>query len=351
MSGFVSKISKLRALLEEKALDALVLRRNPNLAWLIGGRVHVPTTLDLACFDLILTREKVIAVTNSIEAPRLIAEELPNEVEVLAIDWWESRDGKLPIGERVGSDQPGAGRVDLAIEIEILRQSLEAEDIARFEKVCVDSATALGKALKESNSTDREIDVSARISNLLWQQNLELVFMGVAGIDRIHRFRHALPTENVVGDRIVASICARRKGLIASVTRIISFPKDQVLGYEGILHVESEMLDQTKVGNRFSEPVEAAIAAYPKYGFDLNEWQRHHQGGPTGFMPRDWPANRDSARLIQESQPIAWNPTGNGWKVEDTLLATSNGVRILTIDPDWPMVGISGRQRPAVLKK
>lgn len=351
MSGFESRIAKLRDLLENKGLEALVIRRNPNLAWIIGGRVHVPTTLDLACLDLVITSARVIAVTNVIEAPRLIAEELPSEVEVTAINWWEGRDGQLPVGEKIGSDQPGAGRVDLAIEIEMLRQSLVPEDVLRFEEICSDAAVALGDALKESSSADREIDVTARISNSLWQRNLELVFIGVAGANRVRKFRHPLPTQEIVGERLVASICARRKGLIASVTRIVSFENDQISDYENILRVEAEILNKTLVGNRFSEALEAAIAAYPKYGFATDEWQKHHQGGPTGYAPRDWPANRERARLIQEEQPIAWNPTGNGWKVEDTILATSRGPKVLTVDPDWPMVEVAGRKRPGLLLK
>jgi len=55
------------------------LRRNPNLAWAIAGRAHVPTTIDAACFDLMITHDSATAVTNVVEAPRLIAEELPSE--------------------------------------------------------------------------------------------------------------------------------------------------------------------------------------------------------------------------------------------------------------------------------
>ena len=351
MSGFTQRIEKLRNLLAEQGLDSLVLRRNPNLAWVIGGRVHVPTTLDLACFDLIITSSKVVAVTNEIEAPRLAAEELPNEVEILKINWWEGRDSKLPNGPLVGSDQPGSDRVDLGLEIELLRQSLVAEDVIRFKSICQDAAISLGSALKECASTDREVDATAKISSALWRDNLELVFIGVAGAERVRKFRHPLPTETVIGNRLVASICARRKGLIASVTRIVTFEGDDSSSYENILKVEAELFDKTKVGAKFSEPIEAAITAYPKYGFDNDEWTRHHQGGPTGYAPRDWPANRESARLIQVNQPIAWNPTGNGWKVEDTILATDTGVEILTVDPSWPTLEVAGRVRPGLLRR
>ena len=350
-SAFQSRILKIRELIDKKGFNSIVLRRNPNLAWAIGGRVHVPLTLDLACFDLVVTKNEVFAVSNAIEAPRLIAEEFPKGVEVKVINWWEGRDSLLPTGESVGSDQSGAGRIDVANEIERLRQSLIKEDIDRFKLICQDSAIALGEAIKVCESSDREIDVTARIAASLWNRNLELVFIGVAGHDRARNFRHPLPTESVVGKRIVASICARRKGLIASVTRIVSFADDDRSRYENLLKVEAAMFDATKVNAMFSEPLEAAIKAYPDFGFAENEWQKHHQGGPTGYAPRDWPANRQSVQLILPNQPIAWNPTGEGWKVEDTILATEHGLEILSIDPAWPTLDIAGRRRPALLVK
>lgn len=82
MSAFNQRIQPLRDLMKAKGLDAFVLRRNPNLAWAIAGRAHVPTTIDMACFDLIITQDDATAVTNVVEAPRLIAEELPSEVSV-----------------------------------------------------------------------------------------------------------------------------------------------------------------------------------------------------------------------------------------------------------------------------
>ena len=348
MSEFIERISKLRELADKHGLESIVLRRNPNLAWAIGGRVHVPLTLDLACFDLIITKDKTIAVTNKIEAPRLIAEEFPAEVEVIAIEWWEGRDAKLPSGEKIGSDQPGGSRIDLSIEVEKLRQSLSESEVVRFRKVCADSAVALGEAIKLTTSVDREIDVTARIASALWQRDLELVFIGVAGESRVKKFRHPLPTEAAIGNRVVASICARRKGMIASVTRIASF-EDNIDSYIQILNVEAVLFEKTIVGAKFADPINAAIKAYPEFGFDELEWQKHHQGGPTGFAPRDWPANSNSAQLILKNQPIAWNPTGNGWKAEDTILATSTGVELLSVDPAWPTIQVAGRNRPAVL--
>ena len=354
MSAFNQRIQPLRDLMKAKGLDAFVLRRNPNLAWAIAGRAHVPTTIDMACFDLIITQDDATAVTNVVEAPRLIAEELPTEVSVKTIKWSEGRDPLLPTGAKVGSDQPGADRIDLSVEVEMIRASLIDSDLARFKEICVDAAVALGNAIKQVESSDREIDVAGLITHSLWQADLEIAFLGVAGDERVHKFRHPLPTDAVVGNRVSASICAKRKGLIASVTRIVTFGSvtDQMFSdYTSIFKVEAALLDATVVGQPFSDPINAAIAAYPANGFDADEWTKHHQGGPTGFLPRDWPANQGSARLIAENQPIAWNPTGKGWKAEDTIVATSSGVQLLSQDPDWPSQTIGGRLRPSFLQR
>ncbi len=354
MNDFNQRIQPIRELMKAKDLEAFVLQRNPNLAWAIAGRAHVPNSIDAACFDLIITQDSALAITNVVEAPRLIAEEFPIEVSVKEIKWSEGRDGYLPEGAQVGSDQPGAGRVELGIEIENIRASLIASDVARFREICTDAAIALGNAMKQVESTDREIDVAGLISHSLWQSDLEIAFLGVAGQDRVHKFRHPLPTDAIVGNRVSASICAKRKGLIASVTRIVTFGEVNevmVAEYESIFKVEAALLDATVVGAPFSDPINAAMAAYPTYGFAPDEWTKHHQGGPTGYLPRDWPANQGSSRLIANNQPIAWNPTGKGWKAEDTILATKLGVKLLTNDPKWPSFEVNGRTRAFLLQK
>jgi len=354
MSAFNQRLQPLRELMKERGLDSFVLRRNPNLAWAIAGRAHVPTTIDMACFDLIITQESATAITNVVEAPRLIAEELPSEVTVKTVKWSEGRDPLLPTGPKTGSDQSGADRIDLGTQVEIIRASLIESDVTRMKEICVDAAVALGNAMKQVENSDREIDVAGLITHSLWQADLEIAFLGVAGNDRVHKFRHPLPTDVIIGNRVSASICAKRKGLIASVTRIVTFGEvtnQMVSDYTSIFKVEAALLDATVVGAPFSDPINAAIAAYPANGFDADEWTHHHQGGPTGFLPRDWPANQTSSRLIDHNQPIAWNPTGKGWKAEDTILATTSGTKLLSVDPDWPTFEVNGRTRAFLLQK
>ncbi|MBI3428791.1 MAG: M24 family metallopeptidase [Actinobacteria bacterium] len=351
-AAFLERVEKIRHLMATRNLSAVVLRKNPNLAWLIGGRVHVPSVLDMACFDIVVGENSIMAITNVIEAPRLAAEEFPNGIDVDVINWWQERDPRLPHGSSIGCDNPGADRIDLSSEIEVLRSSLIAADQARFAKVCEDAATALGNAMKEVRADDREVDVAARITNAMWRADLEAVFLGVAGDLRVRKFRHPLPTTQLIGSRVVASICARRKGLIASVTRIVTFdaiPQTQGDEYSRLLQVESAIMDAVTIGDPFAKVVQAATKAYQKFGFNQDEWRQHHQGGPTGYLPRDWPATLESTRLIAPDQAVAWNPTAQGWKVEDTWLTSDRGARLLSVDSGWPTLKVGGRSRPGLL--
>lgn len=352
--AFAGKIEALRTLLIDKKLDAIILRRNPNLAWAVSGRSHVPTTIDAACFDLVITAEKTFAITNAIEAPRLAAEEFPKGLEIKVVQWWESRAHGLSENSVIGCDQPGANVIDISTEIEILRASLDLYDQERIKDISARTSMAISNAMREILPTDREIDVAARITSALWRSNLEIAFLGVAGDSRVKKFRHPLPTDALIGTRASASICAKEKGLIASVTRIVTFgemtPLDES-DYASILEVEADLLDATIIGAPFSSVIDVATQSYQAHGFDIDEWHRHHQGGPTGFMPRDWPATQSSARLIQGNQPIAWNPTGKGWKVEETLLTQPEGNLMLRGADNWPTRLVRGRIRPDLLRK
>jgi antitoxin VapB len=341
-------VRELRRLCVDEGLDGVVLRKSANVAWAIGGRAHVAMVVDVGCLDLVVTHDEVIAVTNRIEANRLLAEELPEGIQVQAVDWQQGRDGLLPTGDRFGSDLPGAGRRDVGPAVEALRRHLDREDEQRFRGICADAAVALGSAMRSLAADDREVDVAGKVAAALWHADLEPVVLLVAGERRAPAMRHPLPTTDVVGDRAVVSICARRKGLIASATRIAVFGGD-ASAYERLVEVEGAMLDATVVGAPFSAPIEAARLAYPENGFPADEWTRHHQGGPTGFLPRDWPATTASAVAIAAGQPVAWNPTAAGLKVEDTWLVTGSGLELLTVDGTWPTITVRGRRRPGLL--
>jgi len=113
--------------------------------------------------------------------------------------------------------------------------------------------------------------------------------------------------------------------------------------------VEAAFLDATLPGRSLGEAFAAGAEAYARHGFDPLEWHRHHQGGFTGWQPREFPADPASEPLLQDGCVVAWNPSAAGWKVEDTTLVTAAGPQPLVADGTWPTIECGGRRRPDVL--
>jgi antitoxin VapB len=348
------KRARIKALLEAKGLDAVVLKKGANVAWIIGGRAHIPTTLELSCMDVVVYQDRIVVVTNKIEAPRLKAEELSGDEEIIIVNWFEGREAQLPKGDRIGVDGAENDRINLQSEIETLRRALNDYEINRLKEIGADAAAALGEAMLDINPDMSEVEVAGEIAEELWERNLEPVVLLVAGESRIKKFRHPLPTITEIGVTAMGVICARRKGLIASVTRIVHFgeiPAAMNERYQRLLNVEAAFLDGTKVGATLAEAFKAGENAYLREGFARDEWTKHHQGGPTGYLPRDFPAHEKTPQLIGLHNAIAWNPSAEGLKVEDTVITTTSGLEIITADPNWPSQESAGRKRPAIVSQ
>jgi antitoxin VapB len=348
------KRARIAELLRAKGLDAVVLSKGANVAWIIGGRAHIPTTLELSCLDVIVYQDRIVVVTNKIEAPRLIAEELSGDEEVLVVNWFEGRDALLPKGANIGSDGPDGERTNIQFEIETMRRNLNSFEVERLKVIGEDATAALEEAMLDIEPDMSEVEVAGEIAEELWERNLEPVVLLVAGESRINQFRHPLPTQDSVGKMAMGVICGRRKGLIASVTRIIKFGSlttEENENYLKLLNVEAEFLNATKPGVLLSDAFKAGQAEYLKQGFDRDEWTKHHQGGPTGYLPRDFPAHEKTLYEIQIRNAIAWNPSARGLKVEDTLVTNEGGFEILTASGDWPGIEVAGRRRPGIASR
>jgi len=89
------------------------------------------------------------------------------------------------------------------------------------------------------------------------------------------------------------------------------------------------------------------------YGYTC--WTLHHQGGPTGYRPREFRATAESIQVIAPEQAFAWNPSITGTKSEDTVLAREPAPLVLTVSMEWPVIsaGPPGArfERPDILVK
>ena len=357
------KLARLADLARTLDLDTVVLREPANLAWLLGARVNVPQTLDTACLDVVVhldgghARPALTVVTNAIEAPRLRDTELAGLGEACdltwaVVPWWESRDGQLPTGPRVGCDRALPDSAAVGADLAALRRRLTTHQQDLLTDVCRDAAAAAAAAALTLTPGTTGYAAAGELARQLLERQLDPIVLLVGGADHLDAHRHPLPLAEPVGPRALLVACGRRHGLVASVSRIVSFaPLDdeQRDAYARLLQVEQVFLDGSRVGARLGDVAAAGCAAYGEQGFDPDEWHRHHQGGLSGFAPREFPAHASSDDVLADGAVVAWNPSGAGWKVEDTTLVLPDGPRPLVADGRWPSVQVGGRQRPDVL--
>lgn len=343
------KLARLRQFMSQNDIPAVVVRKQPNFSWLTGGgRGFIGLASEAACGSLVVTPGDAILVANSIECGRLVGEELPEKMFTYeSVPWTE--DGTIPaVFDRLcpnGYREDGQLGAFFAEE----RTRLCSEEIERFRQLGRDVDQCMMEAARGVAPLTSEFEMAGRLSAAMWAKGLEPITMLIAADDRGKRVRHYVPTDAKAQNGLICSICARRGGLVASATRTIAFQKGFAADYERLLEVEATAFNETTPGKSMGEVFQKICAAYDKIGM-TEEWRRHHQGGLTGYLPREIRADKSTEHVVRLGEAYAWNPSCEGAKCEDTVLVTENGLEVLTAGGGWPMISVYGYQRPAVLK-
>lgn len=332
----IEKQDRLARVRHEAGDEALVLTSHEAVSWYLEGvRTHVSLAGPPVLAVRVEEHGDVLFVSDN-EADRLIAEELlPEDADrVVRVPWW------IPPSV-AAAERPAVAEAAVASQLRAARAPMLTAERARYRSLGRETAEALTDVLDRVDPAQTERAVAAVISAELISRGIDPLVVLVAGAQR-GGFRHPLPTAGVLGDRAMVVVCGRRDGLIANATRWVGESVDE----EPLLGVERAFLDASAPGARLDEAFEAGAAAYARFGFDADEWQRHHQGGPTGYAGRDPRATASTVDLLVENQAFAWNPTAPGLKVEDTMLRTADGWEVLTVDGRWPSVDYEGLRRP-----
>ncbi len=339
------KRARLLELLDRHGADRIVLTSATALGWYLdGARTHVSLgapPIVAAVVDR--TGDTVLATDNEVD--RLIGEELPAGVDVRVVPW----DQPLPLPAAPGT----LTEDDVAAELRRLRVPLLPAETARFAALGAETAAALTRVLGRALPQHRELDVAAEVAAEIVRLGAEPLVVLVGGGSRTG-VRHPLPTSASLGRRALVVVCARRHGLIVNVSRSVAFAPPTATEEDAqrrILGVEAAYFDALVPGATLATVFRAGCRAYGTHGFDPDEWRRHHQGGVAGYAGRDPRATDVTDDPIRTGQAFAWNPTGDGAKVEDTVLLTEHGLQVLTVDPAWPTVSYEGRRRPDVLRR
>jgi antitoxin VapB len=178
----------------------------------------------------------------------------------------------------------------------------------------------------------------------------------IAADERMLTRRHPLPTGRQMERAAMLVLCARRAGLIASVTRLVHYgpvPAETQRALRAVATIDATTVQATRPGVPIRDIFATLVQTYAATGYP-GEWQRHHQGGPAGYEAREYIATPDSPEVVAAVQPFAWNPSVPGAKSEDTFLVTAAGAELLTPTPGWPQIPIAVNgatmDRPDILR-
>jgi len=360
MKEFEIKHERIKTLLDEQGLDALLLQRVSSFAWATcGAASYVNTASTVGEASLLITPAERYLITNNIEATRLEHEEKLKEQgwEFRIAPWHEKNDEikRLTDGYKVGADLPPFS-ADLSAELARMRSHLTDEEGERFRTLGCLCAEAMNAAAHSLHRGETEYEIAGHLAAESEKRGVQVVVNFIATDERIFKYRHPLPTEKTLDRYAMLVLCGRKYGLVCSITRFVHFgslPDEIQKKAEAVARVDAAMLSATRPGKTLGEIFQTAVDTYAEVGYP-DEWQLHHQGGSAGYEPREVVASPGATDLVHAGQVYAWNPSITGTKSEDTVIVNEGDNEVLTTIEGWPMLGIevNGREvkRPAILE-
>lgn len=361
MNPTEQKLERLRGLLQAMGLQAALLRSVASFAWATDGTAsYINSASTEGEASLLVTLDRAYVLTNNIEAPRLEQEERLQEQgwQFKVTPWYRQADlvSLLTRGMKVGADVLYPGVADLAAPLARLRADLTPAEGQRFRELGRDCAAAMDEAARAVRPGMSEMEIAALLAAASQKRGALPIVNLIATDERVVAFRHPLPAAKTLERYAMLVLCGRRHGLVCSLTRFVHFgrlPDELRRKAEAVAAVDSAFIHATRPGRRVRDVFQAGVEAYRAHGYP-DEWQRHHQGGPAGYEPREFVATPETMDPVGAGQAFAWNPSIAGTKSEDTILAGEAGNEILTEIAGWPSLevpaGGTTLMRPAVLE-
>lgn len=327
--------------MHQHKMKTLLLQRSNNFAWMTDGAAsYVGIASDIGPSSILITPENQYIITNNIEAKRLREEEGLVLWNMLEFPWYE---GNVPTISKLiegsfFSDFFFPGSTDCSSIIAPLRLTLDQDELQRFRILGNITGQALLDTAQSIQPGMTEFEISAILAKHCYEKGAIPIVNLIAADERISLFRHPLATQNILKRYVVLVLGARKWGLVASATRFVHFGsltselRDEV---DSCAHVASAFIKASKVGHQLSEVFQTGIEAYAQAGYQ-NFWERHHQGGLTGFSSRELLATKSSTHQLAQNQAFAWNPILKETKSEDTYILTKEGPEAVTQINAWP---------------
>ena len=347
-------------LLDALDLDAITLRRTDNFAWFTSGASSVvDETRELGVASILVSRDGAVVVASNIDRARLLEEELfDTPLDVIGYDWYSDEAAVLgrfiPPGRRIGSDTAATGTTDVHAELVRRRTVLSAGALDRYRATAAQATAVVEEVCRQIRPGWTEQQVRGEVCRALLQADLYPAVLLVGADDRIAKFCHPVATDQRIERQVMVVVCARRHGLFANLTRFVHFgPVSREISgrHRDVAVIHAAAVAATLPGRTYAAVFRTIQDTYAEVGA-RGHWRYHHQGGVTGYAPRELVITPQTPGLVQENQLIAWNPSARGAKAEDTFVVRATGPEVLTRSATWPLADTGNPvvpHHPAVL--
>ncbi len=331
------KISSLQAFLRDERVDALRFKGVDWFSWVTGGGdSHVIFSNEAGVAEVVITKDHAIVLTDEIEKERLALEQVPSVFGFVSFPWAEpARPDEFvaKIGARILSDRPNRREQLVTVPLVSMKTKFCDQEVERYRSLGADANEAAIEALSQARPEMSEWDLAGLAAKALWKRGIHPLLTLAAGERRVQVHRHPVASAEKLERHAMLVICGRRHGLFANLTRHRYFEEPSSRERErmqAVAEVESEAFAATEARGSLADVYARLRLKYASLGF-ANEIERHHQGGPTGYLSRESIANPTNSWRIEPRQAFAWNPSLPGAKMEDTVWLNDAGkLEILT---------------------
>ncbi|HEV7846965.1 MAG TPA: M24 family metallopeptidase [Thermoleophilaceae bacterium] len=362
------KLERVRAHLDATGRSGVLLTRQFLVSWITAGMEDlILRGQDVGFVWALVTPDGAYLVTSNIEAARLGAEEGPEELgfEVVAVPWYEghfqSALGELCDPSKLSNDGTGPG-TDASDALQGLRLRLTAGELDRMRALGADACEALETTMGKLTPGMPGTDLSAVAAYELERRGIFPFAILAGGDARRASFRHPTVSSAPLERDVMVVFVGVRGGLNIACTRTASVGSpDPALAERHAIASEAEAraIEVTRPGATYGQALQAQIDVYEAHGY-RDEWRNHTQGGPIGYGAREFGVaplaapDRFTEYAVEADHAVAWNPTVQGAKSEDTFIVGESENELITNSSTWPTIEVplaeGSTTRPAILE-
>ncbi len=341
----------LANLIREQGIDALLLSRPENFAWLTGGADPTRGATGETSARLFVTPEARLLATNNVESQYLFDRELPGlGFQLKERPWYEPADQlarDLCRGRSIASDDGFGGSRDVSSELATLRLPLTDREHGLLRVLGREMAHAVEATARGCRTGETEAEVAAELAHRLVKHQIHPVRMQVCADGRFRRYPHYPYGNETVETSCVIAAVGRRHGLHVACCRTVLFGDDS--GFRESHHKATVMqtpgLYFSRAGMSVADVWSRVRRIYEKFGVP-DEWQLADQGEVTGYAVCESRIVPNSDFLLQTGMPVHWHPAVGPALTGDTILVREGAPELLTASDDWPQVTVTVKNEP-----